>query len=42
MNVARIKPLRYSPVIVMAERIISSGTPNVPTPMAARSGGTEP
>src|SRR5258705_3053551 len=39
MNVVRIKPLRYSPVTVIAARTISTGTPNTATPRAAFSGG---
>ena len=37
-NVVRIIPLRYSPVIVIADSTISTGTPNTATPRAARSG----
>ena len=40
MNVVRIRPVRCSPVIVNADSIISTGTPNIATPMAARSGGS--
>ena len=40
MNVVRIIPLRYSPVTVIEARIISTGTPNTATPMAAFSGGS--
>ncbi len=40
MNVVRIIPLRYSPVTVIAARIISTGTPNTATPVAALSGGS--
>src|ERR1700741_218083 len=40
MNVVRIIPLRYSPVTVIAARIINTGTPNTATPVAAFSGGS--
>ena len=41
MNVVRIIPLRYSPVTVIAARIISTGTPNTATPVAVLSGGSD-
>src|ERR1700681_3396772 len=40
MNVVRIMPLRYSPVTVIAARIISTGTPNTAAPIAAFPGGS--
>src|SRR5215213_2642894 len=40
MNVVRIIPLRYSPVTVIAARIISTGTPKTAAPVAAFSGGS--
>ena len=40
MNVVRMDPVRCSPVIVSAGSIIGAGTPNVATPIAARSGAT--
>ena len=42
MNVVRIMPLRYSLVTVSAARIISTGTPNTATPIAAFSGAAAP
>ena len=39
-NVVRTSPLRYSPVTVIDARIISTGTPNTATPIAAFSGGS--
>ena len=36
----RISPLRYSSVTVIDARIISTGTPNTATPIAAFSGGS--
>src|SRR5215211_3636789 len=40
MNVVRIIPLRYSPVTVIAARMISTGTPNTAAPVAAFSGAS--
>ena len=42
MNVVRIMPLRYSLVTVSADRIISTGTPKMATPIAAFSGASGP
>ena len=39
-KVVRISPLRYSPVIVIEDSTIRTGTPNTATPSAALKGGS--
>ena len=39
-NVIRIIPLRYSPVIIIDDSTMRTGTPNTATPSAAFSGGS--